>query len=85
MRISIKTQKIFMFIPLANVLVFIFWLINYDGIKTEKSGLFMKSLLIAVAAGIPVPLFFAALSMIFSNYNDLVMAFGLAATYLMPF
>ena len=31
-----------MFIPLANVLVLIFWLINYDGIKTGKSGLYME-------------------------------------------
>lgn len=85
MVIPIKIQKILMYIPFTNFLIMIFWLINYVEMKDRKTTVFMKSLLIMFAGGIPISIVFMILSRNFADNEILVRVFNTASSYLSSF
>lgn len=80
MRVSIKTQKILMFIPFVNALIWFIWLYNCIKMKVSTAA-FMKSLLRMFAVIIPLAMVQLVLSKVFPDTSDIL---GYIMMYLAP-
>ncbi len=81
--ISIKVQKILMFIPFINVFGLFIWLYNFIS-NSKKPTVFAKSLLIIFASTIPLVIIQIILTKLFSNSAVFVSVLGYIFTYLIP-
>ena len=81
--ISLKTQRIISFIPLANAFVLSVWLRNYRS-AVNDSKVFAKSLLVLFATTIPLGVVYMLLSRWFAAQNVVRTVLTCAAIYGIP-
>ena len=82
--ISLRTQKIIMFIPVINIFIIAFWLYNYMK-TTNNIKLFFKSLLKIWGVAIAFLIVSSALLEIFSQTKFLDYIRNFIMLYLLPF
>ncbi len=80
MGVSLKKQKILMFIPFANAFILFVWLYNYS--KTQRdTSVFLRSVLIIFTATVPLAILQIILERAFPNIRTVL---GYIMAYLIP-
>ena len=81
--ISLRTQKIIMFIPVINIFVLFIWLYNYSKFPSN-SKIFIKSLLYVFAVFIPMGIIHSILFNILSEYKIATTILNFIVIYYIP-
>ena len=82
--VSIKTQRIIMFIPFANAFILFVWLYNF-GRSNQPNKIFMKSLLTIFATTIPLIIIRIFLEKLLFNFPYMIQILHYLTLYFIPF
>lgn len=81
--ISLRAQRIILFIPFVNCFIWFIWLLNYSRIPSNLK-LFFKAFFVAIAYALPFIILNILLSRLFTQSEAILMIENIIGLYITP-